>query len=410
MGQLGSMPTILHGGATIILLILEVGMAVLSLYLLILAVASFFTREGAPSPRPGRSHRFAILIPAHNEEALLGSLIQSLKRLDYPDERYDVHVVADNCTDATVEVGRRAGAHVHDRIDPSAPGKGHALNWLIGRLTQEIDTDRRYDAFVVLDADSVVTVNFLAEMNAKLCAGHSLVQSFNDVANPTESWTASLRYIAFCLICYLRPLGRSALGLSVGLRGNGMCLSRDVVERFPWNTDSPAEDHELHMRLLLEGLKVAFAPRAHVYSEMPTSLRAAQSQNIRWERGKIEVMLAYSPRLLLSGIRTLNWSQVDGALELMVPPFSLAVGLALLMFVASLLVGSMPAVALATFVVVAQLAYTIRGITAMPLHSRQLYLALLYAPWFITWKAGIYLAVAVGAGKGQWVRTTRSSD
>jgi len=408
-GQLDLLLSFLQSGALAALLVVEVALTLISLYLLVLTGASLFARRRS-SDSPTRYHRFAIMIPAHNEELLLGALIRSLKQVAYPSDRYDIHVVADNCTDTTVEVGRAAGAIVHDRVDPANPGKGHALNWLAERLLRRSAGNEAYEAFVILDADSIVSPNFLSEMNAKLCAGHLLVQSLNDISNPVESWTASLRYVAFCLICYLRPLGRSALGLSAGLRGNGMCLARSIVERFQWDPSSASEDHELHMRLLKEHLTVAFAPDAHAYSQMPNSLQAARSQNVRWERGKLDVMVAYSPRLLLGGLRALNWPMIDGALELMVPPFSLTFGLGFVLLGLSLLSGSLPAIGMGIFIAGALLVYTVRGLIIMPVRSTRLFLALLYAPWFIAWKFGVYITVAFGAGKGEWVRTARSTD
>jgi 1,2-diacylglycerol 3-beta-glucosyltransferase len=388
-----------------IVVVLGGALALLSLYLLLLTMASFF-----PARKPTREvqpmKRFAIMIPAHNEELLIGSLLASLRDLAYPVDLYEVHVVADNCSDATAGIVRGAGAQVHERHDLAAPGKANAINWLAARILAAPGTPP--DAFVMLDADSIVSPNFLREMNAGLCSGNLLVQGFNDVSNPDESWTASLRYIAFCLICYLRPLGRAALGLSVGLRGNGMCLSRSIIEHYHWDPTSPAEDHEFHMRLLADGIKVGFAPAAHVYSQMPNSLRAARSQNVRWERGKLDVMWRYSPRLFLMGLRGRNWSQIDGAMELMVPPFSLAFGLAFAVLAAGLMLWSPLAIGLGLFVIGAQAAYTLRGLAIMPRRSPRVYLALLFAPWFILWKLGVYVAVALGAGKGKWVRTARS--
>src|SRR5437660_1231639 len=107
--------SVVRTGALLFLVVAESGLAVLSLYLLMLTVASCRSRSSTER-RTTRLHRFAILIPAHNEEMLLGSLIHSLRRVAYPAEHYDIHVVADNCTDTTVEVGRRAGASVHERI------------------------------------------------------------------------------------------------------------------------------------------------------------------------------------------------------------------------------------------------------------------------------------------------------
>lgn len=402
----GMILALVRGVALALAVMAEALLLPIALYLLLLTVASCFARRGPQASCPP-TKRFAILVPAHNEEPTIGTLLANLRTINYPTALYSVHVVADNCTDRTAAVAREFGVTVHERHNRAAPGKGNALNWLFDRLHAG---DHTYDAVVILDADSIVSANFLREMNAGLCQGKQAVQSFNDVANPDESWTASLRYMAFCLYCYLRPLGRSALGLSVGLCGNGMCLSRAIVERFRWDPDAPAEDQEFHMRLLSAGIEVAFAPAAHVYSEMPNSLAAARSQTVRWERGKIEVMRQHSLPLLLHGLVARRWPLVDGALAMIIPPFSLTIGLSLAALALSFAAGWWPAVAVALAIVAMQLGYTVRGLLIMPVRSARLYLALVYVPWLILWKVWVYIAVALGAGKGQWVRTARASQ
>src|SRR5262245_11617787 len=131
------------------LLLLQAPLAVMVAYLDILSLAAVLWQR-APRPVDPR-FRFAVLIPAHNEELLLPRLLRSLAALQYPPDLFDVHVVADNCSDHTAAVAANAGATVHERLsDEMARGKGFALRWLLERLRCQ---KPGYDAYVVLDAD-----------------------------------------------------------------------------------------------------------------------------------------------------------------------------------------------------------------------------------------------------------------
>ena len=102
---------------------------------------------------------------AHNEEAVVGELVKNLRSLDYPDELYDIFVVADNCTDKTAEVASAAGANVHERFNKEEVGKGYAMGWMFDRVEK---MDRKYDAFLIFDADNLVHPQFMLEMNDHL--------------------------------------------------------------------------------------------------------------------------------------------------------------------------------------------------------------------------------------------------
>jgi 1,2-diacylglycerol 3-beta-glucosyltransferase len=408
MVELESLLALLRGLGTVLLVAVDSVLACMSLYLLVVAAASFVPRRKRSACEINTT-RFAILIPAHNEQLLVGELLQSIAQLDYPRQLYDVHVVADNCDDRTADIAAEAGVFVHERRDPSARGKGYALNWLLDRVLKPVPPGLAYDAFVILDADSIVAPNFLSSMAVPLAAGNVAVQGFNDISNPMESWMTSLRYIAFCLICYTRRLGMSALGMSVGLLGNGMCLSRAVVHQFRWDPTSITEDHELHARLLAAGVKVAFAPEAHVYSHMPTSLQSARSQNVRWEQGKSQNIRRHCMRLLVAGMRTRNWSMLALVMDVSVPPFSLTFASTLVAIALSLLVCSPFVIGLGAFSFVAQLLYALRGLCIMPVKSPTIYLALLYAPLFIAWKVGLYVAITFGSSRPEWIRTARTN-
>src|SRR5437879_5475140 len=76
-------------------------------YLLALAVAALVRR--APGLWGPPRSRLAVLVPAHDEERLVGRCVGSLVEQDYPPELRRLIVVADNCSDATAEVAARAG-------------------------------------------------------------------------------------------------------------------------------------------------------------------------------------------------------------------------------------------------------------------------------------------------------------
>src|SRR5690348_14828470 len=105
-------------------------MGMVTAYLVLLAGASFFFRARKHVAN-SKTHRFAVLVPAHNEARSIGRLLQSLRAMDYDSDAYEVHVVADNCTDATARIVLDAGANVHERFDLTQRGKGHALRWLM---------------------------------------------------------------------------------------------------------------------------------------------------------------------------------------------------------------------------------------------------------------------------------------
>lgn len=158
-----------------------------------------------------KNHKFMAIIPAHNEEAVVANLVESLKHQDYPKELYDIYVIADNCTDKTAEVARKAGAIVYERFDETKKTKGFALNWFLG---QKIEEDADYDAFCIFDADNIVDVNFLKNMNKKLCQGEDVVQGYRDIKNPTDNWITAGYAIFYWTMNRMYHLARYNLGLS----------------------------------------------------------------------------------------------------------------------------------------------------------------------------------------------------
>lgn len=406
-----------------VLLLIQIVLASLVGYLLLLTVAAWYASRQIDSRSGEQKNCFLILIPAHNEEHLLPQLLANLHQLDYPQSQYAIHVVADNCTDQTAEIARQGGAIVHERVNNQQLGKGFALQWALQRLQQ---ADEPHDAILILDADSIVSSNFLRVMDGRLAHGERVIQAYYAVRNPDQSWAVGLRYAALTVLHYLRPLGRMALGGSAGLKGNGMVFVADILKQHEWSA-SVTEDIEFHMTLIFAGERVMFAPEAVVEAEMPRTLKGSQTQNARWEQGRLEVARRYVPTLLRdagSAIKQKKYGRFyllfDAMMEHIIPPFALLTGLTgVTLFAALILFFITPSdsfvnnklglinVLLGLFIVLGQIVYIFYGLHLV--HApRKVYESLLYVPLFIVWKIKVYVGVMLGRGAQGWVRTARN--
>lgn len=394
------------------MLFVETALGVLVGYLLLLSVAALFAPRTTVLPSKPR-HRFAVLIPAHNEERLLPDALTSLAHVNYPEALYDVYVVADNCTDRTAEIARQADVQVHERFNTELVGKGHALNWLMEQIEAsagpEAVSNLAYDAFIVFDADTVVSPRFLRVMDARLAQGEKAIQGYYAVRDPARSWGVALRYAALAVLHYLRPLGRSVLGGTAGLKGNGMCLQADIARQFAWS-GSLTEDIEYHMALVLAGEQVTFAPDAALEAEMPGTLRTARTQNVRWERGRLQMMRAYVPQLLQIAFRQRRFPALDAAMEQLIPPTAVLTSMIVTCTLTGIGLGLLGARWGAAWLGLALLAgeaiYLMTGLVLAQAPAR-VWLALAYTPIFLAWKVMLYLGVLAGRDQEGWVRTER---
>ena len=245
-----------------------------------LVTSFFFWRRPKPYPRHAPKTRFAVIIPARNEERVVGALVRSLKAQDYPAELFDVYVAPNNCTDSTEQAARTAGAEI---IRPAGPVrcKGDVLHQAIGRLLP-----MAYDAYLVLDADNLTAPDYLARMNDAFCAGARAVKSAMRVKNPYESWVSACYALYYGLADCIYNRSRNALGLSAKLVGTGFALSRELLQELGgWNTVTIAEDAELAAQLAARGERLRWVPEAVTYDEAPISFRVSLTQRRRWCSG-----------------------------------------------------------------------------------------------------------------------------
>lgn len=283
-------------------------------YYFVLSMFGLYRKRENKTLTPEKT--FALVVAAHNEEAVIGPLVENLFQLDYPKQLYDVFVVADNCTDKTALIARGSGALVHQRFNNIKKGKGFALEWMFHRLFK---MERQYDAVVIFDADNLAKENFLVEMNSKLCQGDKIVQCYLDSKNPFDTWVTNTFSIAFWLTNRLLQLARYNIGLSNVLGGTGMCISTDVLREFGWGATSLTEDLEFSMKALMHGIKTSWAHDTVVYDEKPLTFMQSWRQRKRWAQGQVDVAGRYFFPLLLKGIRERKLTYIDASVHLFQP-------------------------------------------------------------------------------------------
>lgn len=380
-----------------------------SLYLSALSLLALFIKMRTFDNVAGKKRRFAILVPAHDEEPVIADTLDSLNKIAYPRDLFDIIVIADNCSDETAAISRGAGAVVFERFDATRLGKGYALRWC---LDQIVDAPKRYDAFTVIDADTVVSSNLLTVMNAYLEDGSECIQCSDMVAPQPGTWSPEMTRVAFILHNHARPLGKLAIGCSSGLNGNGMCFSRKLVKTMPWNTYSRVEDLERYLGLAIDGIRVQFAPEAVVRAIMPSTPANAESQRRRWEMGRFPIIAKYAGPMLAAAFRKRSIMILDALIDLVTPAFMNLFEISALFLLLNLVAVFLGASWLTGLTVIWGLTIALEffhvfaGLKAA--HAdRDAYKALLNTPRYAFWKLKLYIKTLLRGDDKEWVRTAR---
>ena len=380
-------------------------LAAATIYLLVLSMAYFVLRERTPGPvQP--LNRFAIIVPAHNEELLVGTLCQSLLQVNYPKGNFEIFIVADNCSDQTADICRHFPLHVLERHDPDNCGKGQALAWGLQQISLEL-----FDAVFIVDADNYVDPAILLELSRLLNQGEQAIQCYNAVGNRDDSWFTQLLFVSRTIANLLYHEAKFRWGLSSYLMGNGLCFKSELLQKRGWTAFSTGEDWEYYSQLVESKIKIAFAAKARVFHQESRSLNQATSQRLRWSSGRFRIARTLGLRLFVKGIKERNWLVFDASLALIFPNYSLQVNLTICaLFFAFLLSSS----ALKVFFVIAFLCLLAGQFLLFVLGAFiagscwKIFSAMLYVPIFLVWKSVIDLLCFTGLYRGKkWVRTRR---
>jgi cellulose synthase/poly-beta-1,6-N-acetylglucosamine synthase-like glycosyltransferase len=286
-----------------------------------LLIATLLSARREPPSCTSRRLRFDVIVPAHDEAAVIARAVASLRKLDWPAHLFRILVVADNCNDATASIARSAGAEVLERVNLEFRGKGYALVHAFGISRQQGNAD----AVVIIDADSVTSANLLEAFAARLERGAHAVQAHYGVLNPRDSWRTRLMTIATASIHTVRSRARGRLGMSCGIHGNGWCVTHQLLERVPYRAFSLTEDLEYGIELGLAGFRVEYADEAHSDADMVSGEQIAGKQRQRWEDGRFQLIRTKTLPLFKAAILRRDAVCFDLAVDLIVLPLSYVV-------------------------------------------------------------------------------------
>ncbi len=387
-------------------------MAILSIVLLSLAgialllslifdlecVAHSFLKKATGEPQ-GVRPKLAILVPAHNEEAVLGRTLESIKAQLEPIDR--VLVVADNCSDRTAEVAREYGVEVSERFHDTERGKGYALAHGLQQLEENTP-----DVVIFLDADCQLEEGALDHLAWTAMSSRRPVQAIYTMGlPPNPSAKDRVSCFAFYVKNQVRAGGLHVLGLPTHLTGTGMALPWKIVSRVDFATGHLVEDMHLGLEFALKGTPPRLEPNARVTSVLPDRSEAATSQRTRWEHGHLQTIRTQFPRLLARGLSK-DPRCLALALDLLVPPLAFLVmfmaGVGGISVLAGLIgLGWVPSLMVLIGVLAAWAEGGNRILSLKDLAS---------IPAYMLWKLPFYKKFFSGSSEKEWVRTARDEE
>jgi len=279
--------------------ILEWVLKILAGYTAVMSIFFLIPRKKYPVVPP--KTRFAVLLPARNEEKVIGNIIGSLFAQDYPRELFDIYVIPNNCTDDTEGAALRAGAKTLHCPNPVST-KGEVLHQIFEGLMGQ------YDAYCVFDADNIVDSHFLARMNDAIAAGARVAKSRQCALNPYDNWVSGGYDLYFQSHTILHNLPREHFRLNAKLVGTGFMVTDALLQDMNgWNTVTLTEDIEFAVQCALEGERVYYVYDALTYDEEPLSFAVSMRQRWRWSAGVQSVANKYTGKLMGKKPSWLRW-------------------------------------------------------------------------------------------------------
>ena len=260
-------------------------------------------------PKAKRLHRYAFFIAAHNEEAVIANLVQSIKDQDYPSELIDIYVVADACTDDTARVAREAGAIVYERNDLARKGKSWVMDYGFNRILDE--RPGFYEAFIIFDADNLLSPDYVRIMNDAFDQGYLALTSYRNSKNFGSSWISAAYSIWFIREARFLNNARNLCGSSCAVSGSGYLVSAKIIEAMHgWDFHTLTEDIQFSTFCAVHGIQIGYAP-AEFYDEQPLTLSASVKQRMRWVKGFYQVFFTYGGQLVRSMLRYRRFAAYD---------------------------------------------------------------------------------------------------
>ncbi len=280
-----------------VLLIIGLIMLCYAAYFAVFVLCGLFRRS--PSfPESDLLSHFIILIPAKDEESSIGSLLESIRLLDYPSELIDTCVLINHCTDRTEAIAAQFGTGILHCPD-DVKTKGDVLRYAFDSFQTREETD----VFVITDADNTLSPSFLREINKAIRSGADAVQCRRTGRNADVSLVSGSYEIYYRMqnAFYNRP--RASLGMSASVNGTGWAVTKRLIDELGFETKTITEDFEFTIMSGLAGKRIAYVPEAVSYDTYVTGLRASMVQRLRWGYGIVQCLKLYEGRLFAKALK-----------------------------------------------------------------------------------------------------------
>ena len=262
-------------------------------YQIVYVFVSLFKKSNAL--HASSNHKYAVVIAARNESAVISQLIKSIKKQNYPAELVDIYVVADNCTDNTAEVARNAGARVFERFNRRYVGKGYALDYAFKNIMRSSES---YDGYFVFDADNLLDENYISEMNKVFDNGYKIVTSYRNSKNYDTNWLSAGYSLWFLREAKYLNNARMILNTGCAISGTGFMVSDEIIRKNNgWKHHLLTEDIEFSIDNALHGEKIGYCGNAVLYDEQPYLFEQSWNQRLRWAKGFYQVFAKYGGSL-----------------------------------------------------------------------------------------------------------------
>ena len=253
-------------------------------------------RGNVKLPKAKVRHRYAYFIAAHNEEAVIANLVESILTQDYPRELIDCFVVADACTDETAARAREAGAIVYERNDLARKGKSWVMDYGFDRILNEYGDI--YEAFFVMDADNVLSPGYTEIMNDVFDAGYLVATSYRNSKNFDSSWISAGSALWYIREARFLNNVRMMNGTSCAISGSGWLVSSKIIKGMHgWDFHTLTEDIQFSTFCSIHNIQIGYAP-AEFFDEQPVTFKASWIQRMRWTKGFYQIFFSYGKDLV----------------------------------------------------------------------------------------------------------------
>jgi len=293
--------------------ILFIPIFIYGLYFLITGLFSFKKKQKTIKNHKPK-YKLAVLVAARNEEKVIGGLVDSLNKQNYPKNLYDVFVIPNNCADNTEKIAEEDGAEIFN-CDIDVKSKGEVLEYVLSKLSSK----NIYDAYIIFDADNIVHPYFLKRMNDTLCDGYELAQGFRDSKNPGDNWICGSYSLYYWGQNLFFNRSRMNLNASASINGTGFMIKDSIIKEHGFHTITMTEDIEFTAQCAINNKKIAFVSDAVTYDEQPLTFKSSWKQRMRWTTGTYQCLFTYAKELFNGIFKNKSISCLDMLLFFMAP-------------------------------------------------------------------------------------------